>query len=173
MKHLLSLGVLISLGLLPGRCAAETGRAVIAGTATDSPIAGEAVLTETNDGLRITATVHHAPPGMHGFHIHEFGSCEDEGNAAGSHYNPEGAKHGDLLKDGVAGAHAGDLGNLVIARNGTGTYDEVFPELRLSGGSYTVGGRSLILHASPDDFGQPTGNAGKRIACGMILITGH
>lgn len=153
-----------------GTSRAQIGRAVITGTAEGSPITGMAELTETAEGLRIAVSVSNVPPGLHGFHIHELGSCEDGGNAAGSHYNPEGVKHGDLLAEGFAGAHAGDLGNLEVGADGTGSFERVFPKLTLTKGPYTVANRAVILHANPDNFGQPTGNAGGRIGCGVISV---
>ena len=99
--------------------------------------------------------------------------CEDEGKAAGGHYNPQGVKHGFLPTDGFAQAHAGDFGNVDVRADGVGTLELVIPELHVSGGTYTVGGRSVVLHEQVDDFGQPTGNAGGRIGCGVIAITGE
>lgn len=164
----------LALGMLPAATgSASTGEAVISGTAADSPITGQVILTDTPEGLQITAEVFQAPEGRHGFHIHEFGRCTDSGKAAGGHFNPDGRPHGDLLGDGVSGAHAGDLGNLTVGPDGTGSFSRVYPALSLHGDPYPVAGRAFILHAAPDDFGQPTGHAGARIGCGSIRITGH
>jgi Cu-Zn family superoxide dismutase len=167
------LGVAAVLGLLTNAAAAETGRAVIRGTEPGSKLAGEMKLEETDAGLRIDVTLSGAPPGDHGFHIHAFGSCDDGGKAAGGHYNPDGVKHGSLQKDGPTGAHAGDLGNLRVQPDGTGSFTATLERLTLSGARYPVAGRAVILHAQPDDFGQPTGNAGARIGCGTIVIAPH
>ena len=113
------------------------------------------------------------PPGLHGFHIHEFGGCGDSGKAAGGHYNPEGAMHGMLAKDGPHKAHAGDMGNITVDANGGATLETVLPNVHLTGGASSVAGRAVILHEKADDFSQPTGNAGGRIACGPIVITGN
>jgi len=150
---------------------AKTATASIQGTAEGSPIAGQAILEETTAGLKITVTVSNVPPGKHGFHIHEVGSCEDQGNAAGSHFNPNHVAHGDLLKDGVAKAHAGDLGNIEIGPDGTGKLEVYALSLNLSEGPYNVTDKSMILHEKEDDFGQPTGNAGGRIGCGIIKVS--
>jgi Cu-Zn family superoxide dismutase len=64
--------------------------------------------------------------------------------------------------------HAGDLGNVEILADGTGNYEAAIPGLALSEGAYNVLGRSVIVHEKEDDFGQPLGNAGARIACGII-----
>ncbi len=142
--------------------------AVIKGTEANSSISGKVTFQETAEGLIIHAEFQNAPPGKHGFHIHENGDCGDSGKAAGGHYNPEGVPHGLLLKDGLSHAHAGDLGNIDIAADGSGKLDAVIPGLTLQGGKYKLFGRSVILHEKEDDFGQPTGNAGGRIGCGII-----
>ena len=159
----------------------STSGTVFAATATvalkgTSPamekIAGQAVLTDTAEGLKVTVDLQNVPPGKHGFHIHEGDSCADEGRAAGGHFNPDKAPHGLLSKDGFSHAHAGDLGNVEIGADGTGKVDTVMSGLTLTGeGAHRVAGRTIILHEKEDDFGQPTGNAGGRIACGQIQLT--
>ncbi|MBI4352942.1 MAG: superoxide dismutase family protein [Candidatus Omnitrophica bacterium] len=133
-----------------------------------SSLSGKAAFIEMEEGLRISAVVTGASPGKHGFHVHEKGACGDSGNAAGGHFNPDGMSHGDLMKDGFGQAHAGDLGNIEIGPDGKGTFEKIIPGLTLKEGKYGVVGRSLILHEREDDFSQPTGNAGARIACGVI-----
>jgi len=142
--------------------------AKLKGTEAGSPIMGKVSFMEVDEGLKINAVIENAPPGEHGFHIHENGSCEDGGKAAGGHFNPDGVEHGNLAKDGFLHAHAGDLGNIEIGPDGKGTLERVIPGLTLKKGKYAVEGRSVILHAKADDFGQPTGNAGSRIACALI-----
>jgi len=150
-----------------------TGKAVLQPTAPQSPLTGVVKFVETSEGLRMTASVQHAPPGAHGFHIHEVGSCEDGARAAGSHYNPAGSKHGYLPKEGFLNAHAGDFGNISVGKHGSGSTTLLIPMLTLVGGSYPVAWKSVILHANADDFtSQPTGNAGDRIACGIIEVKG-
>ena len=156
-----------------GTAWAETGKAVIRGTTEGSQVAGVAVLEETPAGVKVVVTVAHASPGLHGLHIHQYGRCEDGGQAAVGHYNPDGVKHGFVTNDGLRQAHAGDLGNIEIGEDGTGSLELVAPSVRLSGDRYTVGGRAIILHEKEDDFGQPTGNAGGRIGCGVMTITGE
>lgn len=133
-----------------------------------SSISGKVTFTEMGEGLKIDAEISGAPAGKHGFHIHENGDCSDAGNAAGGHFNPDSAPHGDLIKDGFAHAHAGDLGNIEIDTSGNGKLEKLIPGLTLKEGQYGVAGRSVILHEKEDNFGQPTGNAGGRIACGLI-----
>src|SRR3989338_3168709 len=160
--------VLVSYAHAGGSLACS-GRATLKGTEANSPISGKVTFQETGGGLKVHAEIQNAPPGKHGFHIHEKGDCGDGGNAAGGHYNPEGASHGFLSKDGLGHVHAGDLGNIDIAADGTGMLDEVIPGLTLKGAKYNILGRSVILHEKEDDFGQPTGNAGGRIGCGVIV----
>ena len=96
-----------------------------------------------------------------GFHVHEFGTCEDDGLRAGGHFNPWKAKHG-----GPAGKerHFGDLGNLSSDKQGHAVYSVV-----VKGRPHKFLGRSVIVHAQADDLkAQPAGNAGARIACGVI-----
>ncbi len=151
---------------------AETGEAVIRGTAESSTMSGIATVTDTGeDFIRLHILLSRAPTGKHGFHIHEFGSCEDTGQAAGGHYNPDGAPHGDVLKDGFMKAHAGDFGNIEVGPDGNADMTVTMQGLSLSGGKRSVAGRSIIIHEKEDDFGQPAGNAGGRIACGTIYIT--
>lgn len=170
MKRLSGMLVLVLVGC---RVAfAETGKVIIRGTAEGSVIAGTATFTDTSDGLQVSVQVTNIPPGKHGLHIHQYGSCDEMGKAAGGHYNPDGVKHGFLPTDGFAGAHAGDLGNIEVGADGAGKLELTLSGLRLSGGKYTVGGRAVVLHEKVDDFGQPTGNAGGRIGCGVIAITG-
>ncbi len=163
------------LGVGCARAWAETGKALIKGTREGSSVHGTATLSDTRSGLHVVVEFAGVPPGKHGLHIHEFGDCGDGGNAAGGHYNPHGVSHGFAPSDGVKKAHPGDLGNIEVGPDGTGTLSQILPgEVKLSpGGTYNVGGRAIILHEKADDFGQPTGNAGGRIGCGTILITGQ
>jgi Cu-Zn family superoxide dismutase len=148
-----------------------TATATLSDPSGKSNVRGQASFTETAKGLLIKATVSKAPPGLHGFHIHEKGSCQDNGNAAGGHFNPDKVKHGKLVTDGFANAHAGDLGNISIAPNGSGSIRQTIPGLTLTKGKYAIANHAIILHAKKDDFGQPTGNAGGRIGCGVIKTT--
>ena len=148
----------------------HVAQARISGTSGSSAIRGQILLVETDTGLNLSGTLFNIPPGSHGFHIHETGSCADKGMAAGGHFNPKHVEHGDLLRNGFQKAHAGDLGNLSVDSNGVAILDQTFPELTLAAGGYSVAGRAIVLHEKPDDFSQPTGNAGSRIGCGAIVL---
>ncbi|OGW77624.1 MAG: hypothetical protein A3J52_01480 [Omnitrophica bacterium RIFCSPHIGHO2_02_FULL_49_9] len=150
--------------------AAQYGVAVIKGTQEGTNISGRVDFEEIDGALKINGVLTNAPPGKHGFHIHEYGLCTGEGRDAGGHFNPNGVKHGILATDGFSGAHAGDLGNIAIDTEGNGKFQTLLPNLSLSGGEYPIAGRAVILHEKEDDFGQPTGNAGGRIGCGTIAL---
>ncbi len=163
------IGMMILVGLLAAAQGyAANAAAVIKGTAEGSTVSGTAMLSDTAAGLKVDVDVNGVPAGTHGIHIHENGSCADLGNAAGTHYNPDGVKHGMVTKDGLTAAHAGDMGNIEIGADGSGSLSMVIPGVTVSGGKYNVAGRAIILHEKQDDFGQPTGNAGARIGCGVI-----
>lgn len=117
-------------------------------------------------GVRVIANVEGLEPGSHGFHIHEFGDCSaPDASSAGGHYNPTNSIHAgpeDLPR------HVGDLGNLNANKKGVASYDYVDFGLSLDGPQSIIG-KSVIVHENKDDFiSQPTGNAGPRLACGVI-----
>ena len=173
MKKILILIVALVILSIPIPLQAATATAVIQGTREDSQLVGAVRLEDTDEGLRIEAQIFGAPPGIHGIHIHENGSCENQGDGAGGHFNPKGVQHGFLPTDGLDKVHAGDFGNIEINQSGEGSLFLVIPGLTVTGGTYNVEGRSLILHEKQDDFGQPTGNAGGRIGCGIIKTTAY
>ena len=170
-----SIGLIIGCLTLIFGCTtpkAPTAQAMINSTADPSLSLGMAEFMETQDGLQIQASLTGAPQGAHGFHIHAKGSCAEGGSAAGGHYNPDGVKHGFLLEDGFDDAHAGDLGNIVVAADGTAELNETIPGLTLDQDNYAIADLAVILHADPDDLSsQPTGNAGGRIGCGLIQLS--
>ena len=141
--------------------------AQIKGTAEGSSIEGKIEFYKTEGGLKALVNVSGAPAGKHGIHVHENGSCEDAGNAAGGHYNPHGVEHGFLPTNGLEKAHAGDMGNIEVNEAGEGSLEVDLPGTTLEG-EHGIAGRAVILHEKEDDFGQPTGNAGGRIGCGII-----
>lgn len=131
---------------------------------------GMAVLTQTADGVKIEVHVRQLAPGTHAFHIHAVGKCEvPDFKSAGGHFNPAGKQHG---KDNPNGAHAGDMLNFEAAADGTAKISTVNASVTLEQGSNSLfhdGGTSLVIHEKADDYKtDPTGNAGNRIACGLI-----
>ena len=133
----------------------------------DGAIQGTATFSEIEGGVEIHVSVAGAPPGTHGFHIHELGDCSaDDFTSAGGHFNPTGAPHGGPAD---AERHAGDLGNLEIGEDGSGHLSLTSDLLTVSAGDRSVVGRGVILHAAADDLeSQPTGAAGARLACGVV-----
>lgn len=150
--------------------ALSSAKAIVKSTTDPSEVLGEAVFTELETGLEIAVILNNAPSGTHAFHIHEMGSCAENGKAAKGHFNPDNVKHGYLPTDGFENAHAGDLGNIEINGDGRGMVDLTVEGLSLEQGKHAIANRSVILHAKADDYGQPTGNAGDRVGCGIINL---
>jgi Cu-Zn family superoxide dismutase len=130
---------------------------------------GDAKLTQTPTGVLIQLKFTKAPAGTHGFHIHEVGKCEPPFTSAGGHFNPLAKKHGLMSEEGK---HVGDLPNIHIPENGALSAEVFAPDVTIKDGKTPLvdtDGSSLVLHADPDDYKtDPAGNAGKRIACGVI-----
>ena len=140
--------------------------AVVIPTKTGKDISGLIVFTKTPKGTEVHAELTGVPTGKHGFHIHEFGDASSaDGKAAGGHFDPKMAKkHGDPSKADVR--HLGDLGNIEADASGKATYDAVFPDLPID----MILGHGVVVHEKADDFGQPVGNAGGRLAVAVIGI---
>ena len=129
---------------------------------------GVVTFTQESRGIRIVAKIHNLTPGNHGFHIHEWGACNcDDALCAGDHFNPTHARHGAReSKD----RHVGDLGNITADELGNAKLDVIDTVIALNG-PHSIIGRSVIIHEKADDgTSQPSGNAGKRIAYGVIGI---
>jgi len=141
-------------------------------TATLAPSSGQTAsgsvtFAEQKDGsVRVTLRLTGVPPGIHGFHVHEKGDCANDGGAAGMHFNPASSPHG---APSDASHHAGDFGNVEADASGNVTETRTLWGITVAPGTTSIAGRAVILHANPDDMKtQPTGNAGGRIACGVI-----
>ncbi len=131
---------------------------------------GSANLTQTPRGVLINIAVKGLPPGEHAFHVHAVGKCEAPFTSAGGHFNPDAKKHGLLAADG---AHAGDMPNLHIPQSGDLAVEVLNAAITLEKGKpnsvFDADGSALIVHAGSDDYKtDPTGEAGGRIACGVI-----
>ena len=129
---------------------------------------GQVTFAQVEGGVRVTARIQGLDEGRHGFHIHEFGDCSaPDGSSAGGHFNPDGSPHG--APDAAAGQrHAGDLGNLEAGPRGMANVTRIDSLLTFDGPSSFVD-KAVIIHAGADDFtSQPSGDAGPRVACGII-----
>jgi superoxide dismutase, Cu-Zn family len=130
--------------------------------------AGTVQLSSGTGGVAVKATLKGLAPGTHGFHVHEFGDCTaPDGASAGGHFNPTGKPHGAPTD---SARHAGDLGNVTAAADGTATLQWTDPTMKLDGPDGVIG-HAVIVHSNPDDLKtQPTGNAGGRVACGVVGV---
>lgn len=129
------------------------------------------LLSRPGKGTLIRGQITGLEPGVHGFHIHEYGDLSNGCESAGAHYNPDGVDHGDL-KSG----HVGDLGNITANSNGVANFIIKAHRVELAG-EQSVVGRAIVVHSDEDDLGKgedaeslKTGNAGDRLACGVIVM---
>lgn len=140
----------------------------------DSEVRGTVQFLQLEDGVKVVADLEGLPPNStHAIHVHEYGDVRaPDGTRAGVHYNPEGHSH-DL--PGYMARHAGDLGNLESDGDGNAHYELVVHNMTVAGVYNPVIGRSVIVHAKADSGQGPSGEAGARIAQGVIGITnpGH
>jgi Cu-Zn family superoxide dismutase len=132
----------------------------------DGKEVGKVTLIDVPTGVLLDADLTAVPPGDHGFHIHAVGKCEPpDFKSAGGHFNPEEDEHG-LMNE--AGPHAGDLPNIHVPENGK-LRVEMLNQLISLDGLLDDDGAAIVIHEGPDDYmTDPAGNAGARIACGVI-----
>ena len=140
------------------------------GPASGSNVTGTATFTQNGDQITLTIEIQNASPGLHAVHIHENGDCSSpDGKSAGGHWNPTDVAHG---KWGEGEFHLGDIGNITVGEDGTGSIELTTNLWEIGTGSdIDVVGRGIVVHADADDFtSQPSGNAGARIGCGAIAL---
>ena len=144
---------------------------VVLAPASGSLVSGTLTLMPMDDGVHMTGEVGGLKPGdTRGFHIHEKGDCSAaDASTAGGHFNPGAQSHG---RSGQGAHHAGDTDNIVADAKGVARIDAHVTGVTLGGGAANdIAGRAVIVHASADDYTtQPTGNAGARVACGVIKV---
>lgn len=132
---------------------------------------GIANLVQAGSGVLISLSLRGLPPGKHAFHVHAIGKCVPPFTTAGGHFNPGGRKHG---LEAVDGAHAGDMPNLHIPSSGELQVELVNTMVTLTRGQpnslFDGDGSAIVIHAAADDYkSDPAGNAGDRIACGVVV----
>jgi superoxide dismutase, Cu-Zn family len=132
-----------------------------------SHLSGTATFTEVPGGVKVVVEVAGAPPGQIATHVHETGDCSaPDAKSAGGHFNPAQKPHG---LPNAPEHHLGDLGNIDVKPDGTGRTEVVVQGASLKDVEPTsYFGRAIIVHEKQDDGGQPVGNAGGRIGCGVI-----
>jgi len=170
MKYAL-VGMALALGLAAPAVAQDGQKATASMINDQGQAIGSATLTQTPHGVMIAVDLKGISAGEHAFHIHEKGVCDPATKfmSSGGHYNPGKKQHGYLM---AGGAHAGDMPNQFVGTDGLLKANLLNPHVTLGGGAGTLfgsDGTALVLHAKGDDYrSQPAGDAGGRIACGVI-----
>ena len=171
MKLMLSVAVALALsGCSSMQPAGPTAKADLQPT-KGSKASGTATFTQMGDKVRVVADVSGLNPGQeHGFHIHEAGDCSSgDGMSTKGHYNPLGKQHAHYS---MPERHAGDMPAIKADSTGKARLDTTLDVITVNPGPTSIVGRGLIVHAGSDDYKtQPTGNAGARVACGIIQRT--
>lgn len=123
--------------------------------------------------LQVSGRITGLTPGLHGFHVHQFGDTRNGCTSMAGHYNPDNNNHGAPSDQK---RHAGDLGNIEANQDGVAEFNMFDQRISLTG-QYSILGRGLVVHANQDDLGRggqqdsrTTGNAGGRVACGVIAL---
>lgn len=148
--------------------AAQTASASL--KTADGKDAGTVQLSQLPSGVLLKLTIKGLPAGERAFHVHAVGKCEPPFTSAGGHFNPDGKKHGMLVKEGH---HAGDMPNLHVPSSGELTVEILNAAVTLEKGKpnsvFDNDGSAIVIHAGKDDYkSDPAGDAGGRIVCGVI-----
>ncbi len=181
-RYLIGLGVGLTLAAGVTCAAGEKGRpkepvkpqektaVAVLESKSDSHVTGKATFHATGGKVTLSIEIDGAEPGSHAVHLHEKGDCSaPDGASAGGHWNPTHENHG---KWGTPPFHRADIGNIEVGADGKGTVTMTTDLWTIGGAAETdVVGKAIIVHAKADDFTtQPTGNAGGRVACGVVAL---
>jgi Cu-Zn family superoxide dismutase len=168
MGFVLSTGFSYAQQMMPMSADTPTKAIAVLYPTEGNKVDGTVTFTQTTDGIKIVAHIEGLTPGKHGFHIHEYGDCSSlDGTSAGGHFNPGMAPHGAPTD---MSHHEGDIGNITADSSGVAHFEWTDKQMSFSGPNSIIG-HSVIVHAKEDDLKtQPTGNAGGRVACGVIGV---
>ncbi len=154
-----------------GQPSAPTGAIAVIHPTEGNDIQGTVSFEQAGEAVRVTGELRNLSPGMHGFHVHEYGDCSaSDATSAGGHYAPHGKPHGapeDVER------HVGDLGNIEANAEGIAQIDMVDSLIALSGPN-SILGRAVVVHQGEDDLeSQPSGDAGPRVGCGVVGVSNN
>lgn len=168
---LLVLTIAAGCSLRPADRSATATLEAKSGSSVSGTVRFTEVVVDGHPGVHVTVSARNIPQGLHGFHVHEFGDCSaPDASSAGGHFNPTGQAHG---APNESPSHAGDFGNVRADDDDRVSVTYLMHNVTLGDGPNSILGKAIVLHANRDDLvSQPTGDAGGRIACGIIRLDG-